>query len=63
MKAYVLLVEENPGDAESTQATFDKNRIINEIVVLSDGAPFRSTKFEPETFEDFWPRSAGKNSA
>ncbi len=38
MKAYMLLVEENQGDAEFTQATFNKNRIVNEIVVLRDGA-------------------------
>jgi two-component system response regulator len=38
MKPYILLVEDNPDDVELTQRAFAKNHIINEIIVLNDGA-------------------------
>src|ERR1700739_3863959 len=37
-KTYLLLVEENPADVELTKRAFAKNHIINDIVVLKDGA-------------------------
>lgn len=37
-KPYILLVEDNPDDVELTQRAFAKNHIINDIVVLTDGA-------------------------
>lgn len=38
MKPYILLVEDNEEDIELTQRALDKNHIINEVVVLRDGA-------------------------
>lgn len=37
-KPYILLVEDNPDDIELTRRAFAKNHIINDIVVLKDGA-------------------------
>jgi two-component system response regulator len=37
-KPYILLVEDNPDDVELTQRAFQKNHIINDLVVLNDGA-------------------------
>jgi two-component system response regulator len=33
----ILLVEDNPNDVELTLRAFEKNKLVNEIVVVSDG--------------------------
>ncbi len=35
---FILLVEDNPDDVELTLRAFRKNKILNEVVVTSDGA-------------------------
>lgn len=47
MKPYILLVEDSADDVELTRRAFNKNHIVNDIVVLSDGV--RACKF---LFED-----------
>ncbi|HEY5349468.1 MAG TPA: response regulator [Candidatus Lustribacter sp.] len=37
-KPYILLVEDNPDDIELTRRAFEKNHIVNDIVVVTDGA-------------------------
>ncbi|MHB8148486.1 MAG: response regulator [Vulcanimicrobiaceae bacterium] len=45
-KAYILLVEDNADDIELTKRAFAKNHIVNEIVVLTDGAQACEFLFE-----------------
>ncbi len=45
-KAYILLIEDNPDDVELTKRAFAKNHIVNDIVVLSDGALAADYLFE-----------------
>jgi len=37
-KPYILLIEDNADDIELTQRAFNKNHIVNEIIVVRDGA-------------------------
>ncbi len=37
-KKIVLLVEDNPDDEELTRMAFDSSRLLNELVVVRDGA-------------------------
>lgn len=38
MKPYILLVEDSADDVELTKRAFNKNHIVNDVVVLNDGA-------------------------
>lgn len=38
MKPYILLVEDSADDVELTKRAFSKNHIVNDVVVLNDGA-------------------------
>jgi two-component system, response regulator len=38
MKAYILLVDENEGDVALTKKALLDNRVVNDVVVLGDGA-------------------------
>lgn len=38
MKPYILLVEDSADDVELTKRAFSKNHIVNDVVVLTDGA-------------------------
>ena len=46
MKTYILLVEDSQDDVELTKRAFTKNHIVNEIVVLNDGAAAVEFLFE-----------------
>lgn len=37
-KRHILLVEDNPDDAELTVYAFQKSKLLNEVVVANDGA-------------------------
>ncbi len=46
MKPYILLIEDSDDDVELTRRAFSKNHIINEVVVLRDGAAAAEFLFE-----------------
>lgn len=46
MKPYILLVEDSADDIELTKRAFVKNRIVNDVVVLTDGAAACKYLFE-----------------
>lgn len=46
MKPYILLVEDSADDVELTKRAFSKNHIVNEVVVLTDGAEGAAFLFE-----------------
>ena len=45
-KPYILLIEDNDDDIELTRRAFAKNHIVNDIVVLRDGAQACEFLFE-----------------
>jgi hypothetical protein len=42
----ILLAEDDPNDAELTLAAFKKHNVLNEVVVVSDGADTLVTTYE-----------------
>ncbi|MHB8178779.1 MAG: response regulator [Vulcanimicrobiaceae bacterium] len=47
-RPYILLIEDNDDDIELTRRAFAKNHILNEIVVLRDGAQASAFLFEEQ---------------
>lgn len=56
MKPYILLVEDNPDDIELTQRAFANNHILNDLVVLTDGAQACEFLFESDRDGRGFPR-------
>ncbi len=48
----ILLAEDNPDDVELTLAAFRENRLLNEVIVLRDGAEALDYLFRRNAFAD-----------
>ena len=51
----ILLIEDNPDDVELTMLAFEKNQIVNEVIVARDGVEALEILHEPQ----FEARRAG----
>jgi two-component system response regulator len=52
MKNRILLVEDNPDDAELTLRALKKNKLVNEVVIVHDGAEAIEYLFGPRGLLD-----------